>query len=242
MNLGFTLAKDETVIRKVRRHWVALAPVIVAAVFISFATVGMTYLYSRYRNNLPSTLTPTGLFVFDALMIGLAIALVYAGFWINARNFLVLTNQHLVRVEQRGLFSRSVSQLSLSRVQDVSGNVPGFIATVLAYGDLTVETAGTEDNFVFSTIYAPAETASACLKAHEDYVVSSPEAAPVSPPPRAQTMSIPTPSAVQEPAQPVVEEAIIERVPVPAEAVPPAHPDGPISMTESVTEKIEHVD
>ncbi len=263
MDLGFTLAKDETVLRKVNRHWIVLVPVVASSIGAILIAVGITYLYGRYRSNFPATMTGSGLMIFDVIMVVFAIGLFYAGFWVYRRNFLVLTNQHLVRVEQKGLFARTVSQLALARVQDVSGAVPGFLPTVLGYGNLTVETAGAEDNFVFTNIYAPAAVASACLKAPEAYTPSveatqqaqaaQAAALPPSPVPPAE-MPIPMTTLPPEPAP--VPEPPVEPTPAPAPVMPVTEPiaapapvpepvadeQGPIPLAESVTASIDHHD
>jgi uncharacterized membrane protein YdbT with pleckstrin-like domain len=255
MDLGFTLAKDEKVIQKVNRHWITLAPVVVPALMAVVVAIGITYIFGRYRSSFPSTMTGAGLVVFDLIMVVFAIGLLYAGYWVYRRNFLVLTNQHLVRVEQRGLFAHSVSQLSLSRLQDVSGSVRGFTATILGFGNLTVETAGSEDNFVFYNIYAPAEVAAICLKAHEAYkpITQADEAddeadgteeAQAKPP--AEPMPTIPPAAV-EPSAPVEPAPVVQPIdvaeflpPTPTEAPAPSH--GPVPLDESVTAEIEHHD
>jgi uncharacterized membrane protein YdbT with pleckstrin-like domain len=223
MNLGFTLAKDETVIRKINKHWIVLAPVVLADVVVIAIIIGLTYLYGRYRSDFPAHFNTADLFSFVVIFIILAMIMLYGGLWVYRRNFLVLTNQHLVRVEQRGLFAHSVSQLSLGRVQDVSGKVSGFLPTILGFGDIVVETAGAEDNFIFNTVGNPSEVSATCLKVHEQYAPDAEEhlaqAAPAGPPPG------------------MVEEMVY----VPAPATSPAAPQvEPMPMTESVPEKIEH--
>jgi uncharacterized membrane protein YdbT with pleckstrin-like domain len=244
MDLGFTLAPGETVIRKINRHWIALAPVVAAAAIIVVAVIAMTYLFGRYRSDFPSSFTAAGMAGVAGIALVLAFLLLYGGFWVYRRNFLVLTNQHLVRVEQKGLFARSVSQLSLSRVQDVSGAVSGFLPTVLGFGDITVETAGAEDNFVFTTVPRPSEMSAACLKAHEEFAPRD-EDTPMRPaqPPAPTEMA--TPATVASPPPGMVEEVIYVPEPVPSpKAVEPPVPqttqNAPLPMEESVTETIAH--
>jgi membrane protein YdbS with pleckstrin-like domain len=251
MDLGFTLAKDETVLRKVNRHWIVLVPVAVSSAVAILIAIAITYLFGRYRSSFPASMTGVGLGVFDIIMVVFALALFYAGYWVYCRNFLVLTNQHLVRVEQKGLFSHAVSQLALARVQDVAGAVPGFMATVLGYGNLTVETAGAEDNFVFTNIYAPADVASVCLKAHEAYTPSveasgdgetplpvAPVAAAPIPPSEMPIPAVPVPAPIP------VEPPAPEPAPTPEAVLPPLPPEpiGPQPLAESVTAAIEHHD
>ena len=99
MNLGFTLEKDETIIRKADRHWITLVPVIAAAIASILVAIGITYLFARYRSDFPTSMTGAGSFIFDIFMVCFGLAILYAGYWIWRRNFLVLTNQHTGRAE-----------------------------------------------------------------------------------------------------------------------------------------------
>jgi uncharacterized membrane protein YdbT with pleckstrin-like domain len=59
----------------------------------------------------------------------------------------IITTTRIVEIHQYGFFSRRVSSFLLNRVQDVTTNVEGFLATVFGYGALDVETAGKDEKF-----------------------------------------------------------------------------------------------
>lgn len=65
---------------------------------------------------------------------------------------LILTNERVIRVEQKGMFNRIVSQLSLDRIQDVTIETKGVLSTALGFGKVTVESAGEQEHFVFDGI------------------------------------------------------------------------------------------
>jgi uncharacterized membrane protein YdbT with pleckstrin-like domain len=67
----------------------------------------------------------------------------------------IITDKRLMNIEQRGLFMRKTSELDYAKVQDVSVDIKGFLATVLNYGDVLVQTAGEQPNFLFRTIPNP---------------------------------------------------------------------------------------
>lgn len=67
----------------------------------------------------------------------------------------IVTDRRIVEAVQDGLFSRSVSELDLARVQDVTSEVRGFVATMFNYGKVTVQTAGEVEHFAFEKIYNP---------------------------------------------------------------------------------------
>ena len=67
----------------------------------------------------------------------------------------IVTNDRILDIEQKGLFGRSVSELDLTRVQDVHSEIKGIIPTLLNYGTVEVQTAANEENFVFHQISDP---------------------------------------------------------------------------------------
>ncbi|MEK7515458.1 MAG: PH domain-containing protein [Patescibacteria group bacterium] len=67
----------------------------------------------------------------------------------------VLTTQRLVDIEQRGYFSREVSSVLLSRVQDVTTDVVGVIPSLLGFGNINVQSAGATEKFHMNGIPRP---------------------------------------------------------------------------------------
>jgi uncharacterized membrane protein YdbT with pleckstrin-like domain len=65
----------------------------------------------------------------------------------------IVTNRRIVDIEQNGLFKRKISELSIDQVEDVSATVYGFFPTLLHFGDVDIQTAGSRPNFLFG--YAP---------------------------------------------------------------------------------------
>lgn len=80
-----------------------------------------------------------GIFVSLYLLYGLMLTCIA---WINeAYDLLIVTNERIVDVTQVTLLKRTVSSTPLARVQDATGNVDGFFATLLNYGTLEIQTA-----------------------------------------------------------------------------------------------------
>ena len=67
----------------------------------------------------------------------------------------IVTNQRIVNIEQKGLFSRVTSELKLEKIQDISSDIKGLIPTILNFGDLLVQTAAEETKFKFRNIPDP---------------------------------------------------------------------------------------
>lgn len=67
----------------------------------------------------------------------------------------VLTNDRLISVEQRGLFSRTVSEMDLWLLQDVTSEIHGIVPTIFGYGTLSVQTAAERARFSFEDVHSP---------------------------------------------------------------------------------------
>lgn len=70
-----------------------------------------------------------------------------------------VTTERIVTIDQRGLFSRTIAEQKLFRIQDVHAEVHGIIPTLLDFGDVTVQTAATEVVFRFKEVPSPHQIA-----------------------------------------------------------------------------------
>ena len=52
----------------------------------------------------------------------------------------IVTDQRLRQITQKGFFNRSVIDLGISKIQNISYNVPGFTASILGFGTMVVQT------------------------------------------------------------------------------------------------------
>lgn len=100
--------------------------------------------------------------------LGAWLLLVWTGAWgAFTRYFLnawVLTNQRIVDIKQSGFFHREVSSLLLSRVQDVTTDVIGVLPSLLGIGDIKVQSAGADVEFVMHGIPVPEQMRDIILK------------------------------------------------------------------------------
>lgn len=52
----------------------------------------------------------------------------------------IITDQRLQQTSQTGIFGKSVIDLSLSKIQNISYNIPGFSGEILGYGTIVLQT------------------------------------------------------------------------------------------------------
>jgi uncharacterized membrane protein YdbT with pleckstrin-like domain len=83
---------------------------------------------------------------------------------IYALNTVIVTDKRIIENEQHAFFSRKVSELHTNRVQDVSAHTHGFLETFIGFGDIVVQTAASEREFVFHRIGNPERVKDAIMK------------------------------------------------------------------------------
>lgn len=109
------------------------------------------------------------------LIVIMGIVLVIATM-IYRRSFLVVTTTNITQVQQKGLFNRKISKLSLGDVEDVSAEQKGVFASIFNFGTLIVETAGEQANFHFDYCPTPNKIAKEVSIVEQGYnTVSNPD-------------------------------------------------------------------
>lgn len=91
--------------------------------------------------------------------------LAFRSLTIYTLNTVIVTNKRIIDNDQHGFFDREISELHLYRVQDVTVYVKGIIRTVLHYGDIIVQTAASDKQFIFEEIPEPEKAKDAIMKA-----------------------------------------------------------------------------
>lgn len=80
----------------------------------------------------------------------------------------LITSERIIDIRQEGFFSRTVSELKLFQIQDVTSELKGFFKFVFRYGDVHVQTAGQTQRFAFRQIPNPEEVRDIIIKLAEE--------------------------------------------------------------------------
>lgn len=136
------LHENEKVLAVIRKHWfvmaragIVLSTLLALPIFILFLLPALTV---KFDPELVGILTNFFLSLYVNFLIGflfLAWMDYYLDMW-------VITNERIIDAEQHGLFHREISEIPLSRVQDVTVEVEGIIETLLKFGTIKIQTAG----------------------------------------------------------------------------------------------------
>jgi uncharacterized membrane protein YdbT with pleckstrin-like domain len=82
-------------------------------------------------------------------------------------DFWIVTNDRIINVEQH-LFARTISELDLYKIQDITGESRGFLQTMFNYGHVFVQTAGEVGRFNFEEVPGPREVARKIMELAEE--------------------------------------------------------------------------
>lgn len=133
---------DETVLLVVRKHWLVLKLAMLPVVLIGFFGFVFIQIFLGAANDALATFV-------NALWL-LAVWMLLFTIWTNY--FLdawIITDKRIVDIDQRHLFNRATSTTRIERIQDARVEVRGFLATLFGYGDLRIQTAGADAEFIF---------------------------------------------------------------------------------------------
>jgi len=145
----------EEIVLVVHRHWINILEqmflVFLMLVVLFSGAIYLPWLFPAFKN-------PTFRLFFSFLenIFFMFIWTVFFLIWIDYYfDVWIITNLRIVNIEQAGLFHRSVSELELSRIQDITTEVVGIIPTFLNYGDVFIQTAAETERFLFRQVPDP---------------------------------------------------------------------------------------
>ncbi|MFZ2522766.1 MAG: PH domain-containing protein [Minisyncoccia bacterium] len=167
---ALALHEGEDVIMEVRKHWVVFLGYGAGLVFMACLPLVAFMLVSVYAPAVFSYISGSiySLFSFVYLLWVLSLWILFFLDWTKYYlDVWYVTQERIIVVEQRTLFDRQVSNVRFDRIQDVSVNIDGVIATFLDFGNIVVQTAS-EDNtkFTITTVRHPEEVRRVVFSQH----------------------------------------------------------------------------
>ncbi len=173
------LEPGENLIFTRHRHIINLVPFAFAEILVLLVvsyTSGWAFVNS---SRLPAFISAGTISLVLSIIGLLTLAIFGLSILVFMQNRIILTDRHYIQIDQVGLFNRTVKKLHLDEIQDVRGTRKGFLATILNYGEIEVETAGAQDNFIFRPLADPLNTAEEINECRQHYVKDA--ARPTSP-------------------------------------------------------------
>jgi hypothetical protein len=159
--------EEEQVILFLRRHWfifltrilfILFSIVVLVTIYIFFNTVNSNFKESDFYNLLLFGESLAVLFLWNFFFI------LWLDYYLDAW---IVTNERIINIEQRGFFMRNISELKLTKIQDVTSEIIGIFPTLLDYGNIYVQTAGEKERFTFYQIPHPNQVKNVIVQLQE---------------------------------------------------------------------------
>ncbi len=160
----------EKVVYVLRRDPITFVPQFVLFLILSLIPlIGYWFLSNFFPTLLTGPISAPLLVLFASIFYLSILLFLYSEFTIFYLDISIVTNDRIVEMEQLGLFSRTISELELFRIQDVTSEVNGVFPSLFHYGNVFVKTASENNNIIFHNIKNPEKIREDLLRlAHED--------------------------------------------------------------------------
>lgn len=139
-----------------RRHPITFLPTVLLLLVLISLPIALYFLFNAlYPGILTADFTRTLLVLAGSIYYLSILLFFYTRFIEFYLDLWIITNDRLVDVEQHGLFARSISELDLFQIQDITSEIHGMFATFLNYGTLFIKTASDNTNIIAYDIHRP---------------------------------------------------------------------------------------
>lgn len=154
--MAFKLEPNEYIVVVGRRHWfkpVLETILVFFSLLIPLFFTSIFFALPDYSNQIGNEGVLSIIIILSWFFIIWNIIFII---WTNHfLDVLIITNLHVIDIDQVGLWHREVSTLQLQKIQDISSITEGIIASILNYGKLEIQTAGSLTNFIVKGIQKP---------------------------------------------------------------------------------------
>lgn len=169
--------KQEQLMLEIRRHWFGLFLIQLLGGLIILGVFGTMVLWLSSADLGSIFGEGTGINYEDMRQIGIlmgfiitvgAIIATGVGIFLYTSNVVLVTSEKIAQLLYISIFNRKISQLHISDIQDVTVQQKGILAHLLNYGSLVIETAGEQDNYLFTFTPKPYESAKLIIESREN--------------------------------------------------------------------------
>lgn len=155
-----------------RRHWLVLF-----FIYFGFAIMTLLGLFGFYLAGELLGLKGNNLYLAEFLLSLYILSVWYFLFKTLTDFYLdtwIVTDHRILEIHQLGLFKRDISELRLSKIQDVNVKVEGLLPTFFNYGVVIIQTAGVIPEFKFEQIPNPQQVKDKILQLYDQFIKEHP--------------------------------------------------------------------
>lgn len=142
--------KDEEVVLVLRAHPITQLPWVLASFFAFVILIILNFFFPSFFNGRQ--------IVFANFLI---VILILGYVWLNVLFYVfnvgIVSNKRIIDIDFYSILYRETTESRLSNVEDITSKQAGYFGSFFHYGNVFVQTAGTQTNIEFLNIPRPAE-------------------------------------------------------------------------------------
>lgn len=154
----------EKIILFLRPHVVTLIPPLLITIFLILVPFLVPAFLDLLNIDLANSLNAAQTFLLTVFWYLVVAGYAFYKFIFWYFNVYLLTNERIVDFDFRGILQKEISYAELPQIEDVSPKIIGFFGTFFNYGNVFVQTAGTNPEFEFINVARPDLVAQEILK------------------------------------------------------------------------------
>jgi len=136
INKIINLKENERILLVVRRYWLTLLPIVFRRILFLFLFLILGFWFWGWE--LFTSFYPALLFF--GILVFVLVSLIYE--WlIWYQDIYIITNKRIINIQRNSLFSTTISEAGLDKIQDVTFKIEGVFQTFFNYGTVMVQTA-----------------------------------------------------------------------------------------------------
>ncbi|MDD2516242.1 MAG: hypothetical protein PHF46_03280 [Candidatus Gracilibacteria bacterium] len=147
------LKEGEEVKLVLRRHWIALFYILLYVIFFLVSILSLVVLKSVVTTFLNYSI----FWVLIILYSMTSILFIYTKFINYELDIFIVTNMRIIGIEQLSFLNRTVSECSLSKIQEVDSQTRGLLSNIFNFGFIRIGTASENSDFHLNYMPDPIE-------------------------------------------------------------------------------------
>lgn len=143
-DLTYKLNSGERLAAVVRKHWFLIIPKVAEFLII----ISLLIIFAN------KFISPEESFAIAVILIAcFAIYFIYSWVMLHV-DYYIITSERILRIKHRGVWNRSMSEISISDINAIILNEKGIAATLLKFGSIKIDMRGA-DSFTMANIADP---------------------------------------------------------------------------------------
>jgi membrane protein YdbS with pleckstrin-like domain len=144
-----TQEDEEEIMLLLRKHWITNVPWLISGILLIFAPLILRWF--PLLDFLPTRFQLVAIIIWYLLTV----FIIFEKFLTWYFNVNIITDERIIDIDFTNLIYKEISDAKIDKIQDITYKMGGAVRTLFHYGDVYIQTAGTEPNFEFLAVPNP---------------------------------------------------------------------------------------